>query len=157
MNDEELKASEEIINKNAVEERMKNLSKARLDAEAKSTEEARLRQESDARATAAEKERDFFKGFSTQTSKYPGAAEYQDKILEKVNLGYDMEDATVSVLAKEGKLGTVQAPIQRQSPAGGSASNQIQTGGSKSIAEMSREEKRQAVLEAQTRGDLSNS
>lgn len=147
------KIEDDIIKSNAVEERMKNLSKAKIDAEAKALEMDKFRQEAEAKAIAAEKERDFFKGFSIQSSKYPGANDYQDKILEKFHSGYDIEDATISVLAKEGKL-TPQ--VQRQSPAGGSASNQISQGGSKTLSEMTREEKRQAILEAEAKGDISN-
>lgn len=158
MDETQQKIEEEIINKNAVEERMRNLSKAKIDAEAKANEEARLRQESDAKVQTAEKERDFYASFSDSISKYPNANEHKDAIKEKVMSGYTVEDATVSVLAREGKLGAIQTPPPpRQSPAGGSASTQIQQGGAKSLAEMSREEKRQAVLDAQARGDLSNS
>lgn len=153
----EQQAQTEITSKNAVEERMKNLSKAKIEAENKATEEAKARAEAESRVQIAEKERDFFASFSDSISKYPNANEHKDAIKEKVMSGYTVEDATVSVLAKEGKLGTVQAPPPpRQSPAGGSASNQIQSGGNRQIADMSREEKRQAILDAVDRGDISN-
>lgn len=98
-----------------------------------------------AEAEAAKKEVEFYKGFSKVATKYEGASDYQDKILEKVNSGYDLEDATISVLAKAGKF---QAPVtQRSSPAGGSASTAIQAGDDKPVGEMSRQEKRAKLLE----------
>lgn len=92
---------------------------------------------------AAEKERDFFKSFSQISSKHPEATNYQDQILERVNKGYDPEEAALAVLAKEGKL-TLQtqqmmepgAPISVE---GGSAPTILQ--GNKSITDMKPEEK----------------
>ena len=127
------------INKNAVEKRMQKLANEKNDAE-------KAKAEAEAKSAVTEKERDFYKDFSGSISKYPSANEYQDAIKEKVMSGYTVEDATVSVLAKEGKLGTIQAPPPpRESPAGGSASNQISSGGNKTVSEMSRDEKRQAL------------
>ncbi len=108
---------------------------------------AKERDEATAKATALEKENEFYKGFSKVSSKYEGAADHQDKILEKYTAGYDLEDATISVLAKAGKL---QNAPTRQSPAGGSASTAIQAGDDKPISEMTRAEKR-AALEEQDR------
>lgn len=159
MNEEEIEqeAQIEITSKNAVEERMKNLSKAKIEAETKASDAAKAQLDAENKLQVAEKERDFHASFSDSISRYPNANEHKDAIKEKVMSGYTVEDATVSVLAKEGKLGAVQAPPPpRQSPAGGSASNQIQSGGGKTIAEMTREEKRAAVLEAMNRGDISN-
>ncbi len=67
----------------------------------------------------AEVERDFYKGFSETTSKYPQAAEHSDAILEKVKAGYPIEDATVSVLNSEGKL--IPQKEDKEVVAGGSA------------------------------------
>ncbi len=108
---------------------------------------AKERDEATAKAEAAQKEVEFYKGFSKVSSKYEGAADYQDKILEKVNSGYDLEDATISVLAKAGKFTAPQ--VQRQSPAGGSAPTAIQSGDEKPISEMTRAEKRAALEEAE--------
>ena len=102
-----------------------------------------------------EKDRDFYKNFSTLSSKYPAAAEYQETIRAKVNAGYTEEDATLAVLAKEGKLGTTpSAPIQTASPVGGSAPTIAVS--EKSIADMSLEEKRAALEAADMSGDLAN-
>lgn len=148
MNEEEIKIeeTEEIIKKNPVEDRMRNLSNAKNEAEKKATE-------LEAKQKEVERERDFFKDFSGSISKYPAANEFQDAIKEKVMSGYTVEDATVSVLAKEGKLQN-QAP-QRQSPAGGSASNQMQSGGAKSYSEMTRDERRQQIRDAEASGAIS--
>lgn len=144
----EAQVEQNITSKNAVEERMTNLAKAKAEAE-------KAKAEADARAANAEKERDFFANFSDSIAKYPSANEYKDVIKEKVMSGYTVEDATIAVLAREGKL--TPPPPERQSPAGGSASNQIQSGGisGKTIQELNREEKRQAVLESIARGDIS--
>lgn len=134
---------EDINKENKVEERIRGLSgKVKETAEQRDAAE-KAKAEAETRATNAEKERDFFKGFSAATSKYPGASEYQDKIREKVMAGYDMEDATVSILAKEGKLTTPRP--EKQSPVGGSAVNNPSGGGQKPISEMTKEEKR-AIL-----------
>src|SRR3990167_10023319 len=114
------------------DKRIKDLSeKVRLTAE-KRDESDKLRKERDEQLATANKEIDFFKNFSPLTSKYQAAGEFQDKIKEKVMAGYDVEDATVAVLAKEGKL---TAPVvslpPKENPAGGSATNAIKAGGEK--------------------------
>jgi len=100
------------------------------------------------------KERDFYKDFSANVSRYPAASEYQDKILEKVKAGYSTEDAMVSVLAKEGKLSTPEAPRPYVTVAGGSSPTVID--GGKSPHEMSLEEKLNALKEADATGALAN-
>ena len=104
----------------------------------------------------AEKERDFYASFSDTVTKFPAASEFKDKIREKVMAGYSAEDATVSVLNAEGKL-TPAAPVIEVAPpaGGGSAVNQLPSTGTKSVSEMSREEKRQQLVEAEKRGDIS--
>lgn len=106
-----------------------------------------------AEKVASQKEVEFYKGFNTLAGKYSEAGAYQDKIREKVLSGYDIEDATISVLAKEGKLTTPQAP--REMPAGGSATNVIPAGGEKTMSEMNSGELRAKLLEAEARGDIS--
>lgn len=122
-------------------DKVKTTAKERDDA-------AMLAKESESKRLEAEKERDFFKDFSTASSKYQGAAEYQDQILEKVKAGYDVEDAMVSVLAKEGKL---TAPIMpKDSPAGGSATTALKGDGEKSVYEMDQAERRKILEENMT-------
>lgn len=145
---------EPVVNK--TEERIKNLSsKAKTFAterdEAKAAAEA-----AQARAEAAEKERDFFANFSKESVKYPAASEHMDAIKEKVMAGYSVEDATVSVLNAEGKL-TPQAqevPADTGTALGGSATTPPLSGESKPVGEMTQEERRAALIEADRRGEL---
>lgn len=118
---------------------------------------AKVKTETEARSNA-EKERDFYKDFSANVSKYPNASEFQDKILEKVKGGYSTEDAMVSVLAKEGKLNASSTPTPVSQPTfnaeGGSASTMFE--GTKSLRDMSSEEKLSALSELDKSGDLAN-
>lgn len=142
---------------NRPDQRVKNLlaEKEQLNTEKEELSQAKL--VSDAEAESAKKELEFYKDFSAQTSKYSGATEFQDQIKEKVLSGYSVEDATVSVLAKEGKLPNMQeqAPVEASSPAGGSAVTTMTGGADKSIGEMSKEEKRAKLVELESRGDIS--
>lgn len=139
-----LEGTDENINNNRVDKRIRDLSeKVKLTSQERD-DLVKAKAEADTKVTMAEKERDFFKDVSTLASKYPSASEYQDKIKEKVMIGYTVEDATVSVLNAEGKLTPAQAP--KESPAGGSATNAMKSDGDKTIAEMTKAEKR-AILE----------
>lgn len=137
---------------NRAEKRIKDLSGKVKEQALKAEEEAKARADAETRAKAMEKERDFYSSFADSTSKYPSAGAYKDAIKEKVMGGYSVEDATVSVLAKEGKLNA--PPLERESPAGGSASNSLGGGGAKTLGEMTREEKRAALKEAESKGDV---
>ena len=148
----DLEGSEDI---NKTELRIKNLSSKVRDT-ATERDEARAEAEKlKAEAETAQKERDFFKGFSEVSSKYPGASEYQDAILEKVNAGYSTEDATVSVLNANGKLmpQTVEAP-QPITAGGGSSATVLLDSGSKSVSEMSQAERREALMNPDIQGEL---
>lgn len=106
-----------------------------------------------AEAAEAIKERDFYAAFSDVVSTNPAAKDHKDEILAKVKSGYTTEDATFAVLGKAGKLG---APaVERQSPAGGSAQTTVTGSPVKTPQEMSRDERRAALMEAEKRGDLS--
>jgi hypothetical protein len=122
-----------------------------LATKSKEEAEAKAKAEADARL-AAEKERDFYKDFSVNVTKYPGASEYQDQILEKVKGGYSTEDAMISVLAKEGKLNIPPQEPQKFSGQveGGSAGTMFE--GDKSMSDMNLEDKRNALLEADKSG-----
>lgn len=102
------------------------------------------------------KERDFYKDFSANVSKYPNAAEFQDKILEKVKGGYSTEDAMVAVLAKEGKLEVTPAQVKQpiEQVEGGSAPTTMD--GTKSLNDMKPEEKLAALAEIDKTGDLAS-
>ena len=87
------------------------------------------------------------------SAKYKDAIEYQDKILEKVRSGYEVEDATISILAKEGKYNPTQPEEEKESAAGGSASTSLK-GGGKTFEEMTKEEKRAALAEMESKGEF---
>lgn len=160
MADEDLDLDDSTIEEqekvNKVEKRIKDLSeKVRLTASERD-DFAKAKAEAEAKVESAQKDVEFFKNFNTMASKYQGATDFQDKIQEKVKAGYELEDATISILAKEGKYTpppVVQAP--KQSPAGGSATNTIKSGGEKSVGEMTQDERRNFLIEAEKRGDIS--
>ena len=148
----------DLEKENKVEKRIKDLSeKVRLTSEERDEKEKLLKESGD-KIVGLEKERDFFSSFGDSVAKYPQASEFKDAIKEKVLHGYSVEDATVSVLAKEGKLETKAPasppPLPRENPAGGSAINQPIVGGQKPVNQMTRDEKRAALVEAEARGDL---
>lgn len=135
------------------ETRIRDLSsKVRLTAEERD-EAVRLNTESTAKLATAEKERDFYSGFADVVSKYPAAKDFKDNILEKVKAGYSVEDATAAVLVRENKY--VAPRGESANPAGGSATVTPTTGGTKQFNEMTREEKRAKLVEAEQRGDIS--
>ena len=154
-------SSDETINK--TEQRIKDLSsKVKLTSQERD-ELKTAKEELETANKTLEKERDFYSGFGDQLSKYPGASEFKDAIRDKVMAGYDIEDATVSVLAKEGKLGNesmetqeVQetAPIAPAPAAGGSADISSLGAEPKSADQMSREERRAKLIEADQKGEL---
>ncbi len=151
----DLEGSEDI---NKTELRIKNLSSKVRDT-ATERDAAKAQAEADAaRALAAEKERDFFKDFSGISSKYPGATEFQDQILEKVNAGYSTEDAAVAVLNANGKLMPQQQEQSYQAPVtagGGSASTVIpDMGATKPIGEMTQDERRAALTDPARQEEL---
>lgn len=133
------------------DKRLKSLSdKVKEKDEALSTE-SEARKKAEEERDSIRKENEFFKGFNTVSSKYQGASEFQEQIFEKVKAGYDVEDATISVLAREGKF---TAPKQEiDSAAGGSASTTL-SGGEKTMDEMSRDEKRAQLADLESRGEF---
>lgn len=138
-----------------VKNRYKQLSEKVILTEKEKGELSKAKEELEKSNATLAKERDFFKDFSTHSSKYPNATEYQDKIWEKVKVGYDVEDAIVSTLSKEGKLPTPVTPKVDVNVEGGSAPNQIGDLGDKTVSEMTTEEKLTALGEAEKRGDIS--
>lgn len=116
---------------------------------------AKAQAEAEARLNV-EKERDFYKDFSSNVTKYPNASEYQAQILEKVKGGYSTEDAMVAVLAKEGKLNASSSQVQHPigQVEGGSAPTTME--GSKSPNDMTPEEKLTQLAELDKTGDLAN-
>lgn len=145
---------DDLINEpSEVEKRIKDLSgKVKLTAEERD-EQKRLLQEEQGKNAETAIERDFYKGFSASTAKYPAANEFQDEILSKVKSGYSVEDATVSVLNSKGKL--MPETVERQAVSGGSAPIVINGGGTKTQFEMNQAERRAALIEAESKGDIS--
>lgn len=147
-----IKIEEEITNNNAVEERVRNTIKAKKDAEAKAETETKLRIEAEAKLATMEKDTSFLNTFTDITAKFPTASEFKDKIKEKVNAGYSVDDATVAVLVAEGKY---TAPVVRnENISGGSASNQITNQGTKTVGEMSSNERWDALREEEKKGNI---
>lgn len=151
MNEDELNLDLDTIEAGAennlkVKNRFQQLSE-KVIVTSKERDEFRTKAEAAEQArTAAEKERDFHKGFSQISAKHPEAINYQDQILERVNKGYDPEEAALAVLAKEGKLSnqTQERPATVTSGAeGGSAPTILQ--GDKPVSGMSHEEKYEAL------------
>lgn len=155
MADEELDLEfEEEENINKVEKRIKTLSeKVKLTSEERD-ELKGLNAELTTEKESITKERDFFKGFNQVATKYQGANEYQDKIWEKVKSGYDVEDATISILAKEGKYTPAQPVAKGEVAAGGSANTAMRGGEEKTPDKMTQEERRAALMEAEARGEF---
>jgi hypothetical protein len=141
---------EEEINRK--DSRIKSLSdKVKTTSEERDTL-AKAKAEAEAKAEAAQKDADFYKGFNTVSTKYAGANEYQDKIREKVALGLDVEEATMLIMAKEGKYTPPTQPLVRESAAGGSASTGIADTVEKSYREMSRSDLKAGLQELESKG-----
>lgn len=150
---EELELNLDNENFNKTEERIRNLSSKVKEAADQRDVEKTAREAAEAKAIAAEQKASFLDEFSNVSGKYTGSTDFKDKIWDKVKSGYSTEDATVSVLNAEGKLAPA-APEPVAPSGGGSAITQIPTG-SLSIDTMSREDKRQALMDAEKEGELS--
>lgn len=148
----DLEGSEDI---NKTELRIKNLSsKVRETSEERDIAKAEA-EKLKAEAEATVKERDFFKGFSAISEKYPGATEFQDAILEKVTAGYSTEDAAVAVLNANGRLMPQQQDVRPIGTAGGgSAPTVLPDNDSKAVSEMTQAERRAALLEPERQEEL---
>ena len=152
--DLDLELDTEQDNINRVEKRIKSLSeKVKLTSEERD-ELKGLNEGLTAEKHTLSKERDFYKGFNQVSAKYPGASEYQDKILEKVNAGYDVEDATISILAKEGKYNPSPASTERETAAGGSAATAMSGNDTKTPQEMTQDERKAKLLDLEAKGEF---
>ena len=150
MADEITKTADELEVENKQTEAQKRITqlseKVRLTSEERD-EKARLLGEESSKREAAEKERDFYAGFSDVVSTNPLAKDHKDDILAKVKSGYTVQDATFAVLGAAGKLGNTLAPTP-QSPAGGSSPTALPQGGVKPIGEMTQDERRDELAKA---------
>lgn len=160
MNEDSLELDLELDNENInnrAESRIKDLSSKVKEKSQIAEENAKKAEEADQRAQAAEKRAEFLESFTEVSSKHPEAAEYRDAIQEKVLAGYTMEDATVAVLAAEGKYtppAVEQEVVAPVTAGGGSASNPPLQGAEKPLTEMSRDDKRALLVEAEKSGEL---
>lgn len=154
--DIDLEEIEKNINsKNKIEERLRDLSgKVKLTAQERD-EIAKAKQELEDKNKSLAKEVEFYSSFSKTSSKYPNAGEHLDEIKAKVLAGYDPEDATISVLAKAGKLTAPRQEVDKSTALGGSAVNNPSSKGPKPLHEMSRDEKRAMLLDAESKGEIS--
>lgn len=126
--------------------------KVKAEGQAREQAEAKAKAEAEAR-TQAEKSLEFYKTFTKFSAEHPEAINYQDQILEKVNSGLSTEDATLLVLAREGKLLQAPAPQRTQGAEGGSAITNI-ADGDKPLNELNQNEKLTALLEMEKNGEL---
>jgi len=137
------------------QKRFKDLSQKVKDTATERDEANAAREEAQRLAAEAAKERDFYAEYSDVAVQYPNAKEYKDDIKSKVLAGYTVEDATIAVLAKNGKLTTtyeVPPAPEISNPAGGSAANS--NVGGRSTQNMSMADMRAALMEAEQRGDF---
>lgn len=104
------------------------------------------------KVAAAERKAEFSDGFVDMVLANPAAKDYKADIQAKFDAGYTLQDATFAVLGAAGKLGTPQ--VERRPAQGGSAPNNITPQSNKSVEQMSREERRQALVNAEKAGDL---
>ena len=143
----------EIEKDNRVEKRIKDLSeKVRLTSEERD-EQKRLLGERDVKIAELERENSFNSGFADVLANHSAAKDHKDDIKAKVLAGYSIEDAAFAVLGKAGKLGQ-PTPPPKDNPAGGSATTQPIVE-EKKLNELSSKEKRDKLLEAEARGDIS--
>lgn len=120
------------------EDRIKQLSD-KVEVTARERDEAKsLREQDQKKIQELEKENSFNSGFGDMLGTHSAAKDHKDEIKAKVLAGYSVEDATLAVLAKAGKLGAVATP----QVAGGSAATAMPQGGQKSPQEMSQAERR---------------
>lgn len=142
---------EEITRKDS---RIKSLSdKVKTTSEERDVLKAKA-DEAEAKALSAQKDADFFKSFNQVSAKFVGSSEYQDKIREKAALGLDVEEATMLVMAKEGKY-TPSAPVvERESAIGGSANTTVRGGENKAPEDMTQAERAAALRELEAKGEF---
>lgn len=139
---------------NRVEKRIKDLSdKVRLTSEERD-ELKKLSEEKDGKIANLSRENEFLGEFSDTLSKYPKASQFKDEIKEKVMKGYSVEDATISTLASKGEFASPKKVEVAATIGGSAAVSQLPDNGQKSPNQMSRDEKRAALLEAEARGEI---
>lgn len=123
------------------EKRIKQLSeKVRLTSEERD-EKDKVLKERDAKIAELEQENSFSSSFSEILGTYGEAQSHREDIRAKVRSGYTVEDATLAVLAKAGKLGGNKMTASPQ-VAGGSAATTMASTGNKEVKDMTQAERR---------------
>lgn len=135
-----------------VRNRFQQLANAKTEAQQKAEAESKARADAEAKAQEAEKRVEFYKNFSQLSSKHPGAVDYQDQIYDRFSKGLDMEEATLGILAKEGKLGSTPNPQEVIRPEGGSALNSME--GPKDLQDMNQNDMLDSLKDFEKTGDL---
>lgn len=118
----------------------------KVELAAKERDEAqKLAKETAEKLAVVEKESAFNAGFADVISTHSAAKDHKDEIKEKVMAGYSVQDATFAVLGPLGKIGGA-APTGSPPPvAGGPAAPNQPPQGQKTVAEMTQEERREAL------------
>lgn len=152
---------DKIETRNKVEERITKLSSKVKKTSEDNEELTKANTELTELNETITKENKFLSSFTDQTAEYLHANEYKDAIKEKVLAGYTTEDATVSVLVKEGKMEKVTPPETEESteekpesPAGGSATASPTGDAEKPLDEVSQEDKLAELKERAKKGDF---
>ena len=131
--------------------------KVEPDDSSKKIEELEIQRAKDkAEADAKIAKLEFESNFKDMVAEYPHAAEFKDKILEKVNAGISIKDATTIVLHGEGKLVTrsqIESDVAGERSLGGSMDTPIPKG-KKPISEMTIEEQRAELVEQERIGNF---
>jgi len=141
------KSTDEIAAENTEtrsQQRIQQLSeKVELTAKERDEKDVLLKAEREKNATL-EKENTFNSEFADMLGTHPGAKDHKDDIKAKVLSGYTVEDATLAVLGKAGKLGGT-APLATVSHVAGGSADTSPQGGQKELKDMSLAEKRDAL------------
>lgn len=124
------------------EKRIKQLSeKVRLTSEERDEKE-KLLKETTEKLSVLEKENSFNSTFVDVLGTYSQAKDHRDEIKAKVLAGYTVEDATLAVLGKAGKLGGTLTPTYTPQVAGGSAATTMTNSANKEVKDMTQAERR---------------
>ncbi len=154
--DLDLSQEEEPINR--AQKRIESLTSKTKEAYQERDAAAAKAAEAEQARAAAEKRAEFLESFTDVTTRYQAAPEFRDAIQEKVlNSGYTVEDATVAVLAANGRFTPPQVeeqPNVQPMTSGGSAPITDLSGGNRGVSDMTQAERRAALMDADARGDL---
>lgn len=142
----------------AIEDIKKNLNGENDTSINNTNNEALKKAEEDKQKALEERDTAVFENsFNQIASTYPKATEHKDAIQAKVKAGYSVDDATIAVLQKEGKLMTADE-IKKKETAGEDlgGSNHTPDLGNRNTGdkEPTVEEAAQAFRDAEARGEI---